>query len=74
MDLQQAYSRQNRQTWLKDILGSQIQFEAQTETIDIDRENIKSVQRFAFVDNEKNIADKVLKIVKIDTREIIYSK
>jgi len=64
-NLQQAYSRQNWQTWLQDIFGSQMQFEMQAETIDIDRENIKSVQRFASV----KLADgKTLAVLDIETR------
>ena len=63
-NLQQAYSRQNWQTWLADIFGSQVQFETQAETIDIDRDNIKSVQRFASV----NLADgKNLAVFDIET-------
>jgi hypothetical protein len=37
-NLKQVYSRQNWQTWLVDIFGSQVQFEAQAENIEIDRD------------------------------------
>ena len=33
-DLQQPYSRQNWQTWLGDVLGSQMQFETQAENVE----------------------------------------
>ena len=63
-NLQQTYSRQNWQTWLTDIFGSQMQFETQAETIDIDCDNIKSIQRFASV----NLADgKKLAVFDIET-------
>ena len=65
MNLQQTYSRQNWQMWLSDIFGSQAQFETQAEIIDIDRENIKSIQRFASV----KLADgKTLAVLDIETR------
>ncbi|MDR0754719.1 MAG: hypothetical protein LBF04_04945, partial [Prevotellaceae bacterium] len=57
-NLQQVYSRLNWQNWLTEIFDSQIQFETQAENVDIDRDNIKSVQRFASVKlaDEKNLA------------------
>jgi Alw26I/Eco31I/Esp3I family type II restriction m6 adenine DNA methyltransferase len=64
LNLQQAYSRQNWQNWLTEIFGSQIQFETQAENVDIDRDNIKSVQRFASV----KLADgKTLAVFDIET-------
>ena len=65
MNLQQPYSRQNWQMWLSDIFGSQAQFETQAETIDIDRENIKSIYRFASV---KLSDGKTLAVLDIETR------
>ncbi|MDR2928162.1 MAG: hypothetical protein LBV41_08200, partial [Cytophagaceae bacterium] len=63
-NLQQTYSRQNWQTWLMEIFGSQIQFETQAESVDVDRDNIKSIQRFASV----KLADgKTLAILDIET-------
>ena len=57
-DLQQPYTRQNWQTWLSDIFGLQMQFETQAENIEIDRDHIKSIQRFASVhlSDGKNLA------------------
>jgi hypothetical protein len=49
LNLQQAYSRQNWQNWLTEIFASQIQIETQAESVDIDHDNIKSIQRFASV-------------------------
>jgi type I restriction-modification system DNA methylase subunit len=64
LNLQQAYSRQNWQNWLTEIFGSQIQFETQAENVDIDHDNIKSVQRFASV----KLADgKTLAVFDIET-------
>jgi hypothetical protein len=63
-NLQQVYSRQNWQNWLTDIFGSQIQFETQAESIDIDHDNIKSVQRFAYV---KLAEGKTLAVFDIET-------
>ena len=64
-DLKQPYSRQSWQTWLGDIFGSQMQFEAQAENVEIDRDNIKSIQRFATV----KLADgKNLAVLDIETR------
>jgi hypothetical protein len=63
-NLQQAYNRQNWQTWLTDIFGSQMQFEAQAENINIDSDNIKSIQRFATI----KLADgKNLAVLDIET-------
>ncbi len=63
-NLQQVYSRQNWQTWLTDIFGSQMQFEAQAENVEMDKVNIKSVHRFASI----NLADgKNLAVLDIET-------
>lgn len=63
--LQQAYSRQSWQLWLQKIFGSQIYFETQAENVDIAKEDIKSVQRFASV----KLADgKTLAVLDIETR------
>ncbi len=64
-ELQQAYSRQNWQNWLGDIFGTQVQFETQAENIEIDKENIKSVKRFAAV---KLAGGKNLAVLEIETR------
>lgn len=64
-ELQQAYSRQNWQTWLSEIFGSQVQFEAQAENIDIDRDNVNQAHRFASV----KLADgKNLAVLDIETK------
>ncbi len=63
-NLQQAYSRQNWQNWLMEIFGTQIQFETQAESVDVDHDNIKSIQRFASV----KLADgKTLAVLDIET-------
>ncbi|MDR0205869.1 MAG: Eco57I restriction-modification methylase domain-containing protein [Bacteroidales bacterium] len=58
MDLKQPYSRQNWQTWLAALFGSQAQFDIQAENVEIDRDNIKSVQRFGVIKlaDGKNLA------------------
>jgi len=62
--LKQPYSRKNWQTWLSDIFGS-LEVEAQAENVEIDHDNIKSVQRFATV----KLADgKNLAVLDIETR------
>ena len=48
-ELKQEYSRPNWQTWFGDIFGSQVQFETQAEKIEMDKESIKSAERFAVV-------------------------
>ena len=64
MDLKQPYSRQNWQTWLHEIFGSQVQFETQAEHVEMNRENIKSIHRFASV----KLADgKSLAVLDIET-------
>ena len=64
MNLQQTYSRQDWQTWLSEIFGTQMQFETQAENVEINKENIKSIQRFASV----KLADgKNLAVLDIET-------
>ena len=63
-DLKQPYSRPNWQAWLSDIFGSQIQFESQAEHVEVDRDILKSIQRFATV----KLADgKNLAVLDIET-------
>jgi hypothetical protein len=63
-ELQQPYSRQNWQIWLGDIFGSKVQFETQVENIEIDKDRIKSVNRFASI----KLADgKNLAVLDIET-------
>ena len=65
-ELKQAYNRQNWQTWLQEIFGVQVQFEIQAETINIDSDNIKSIERFASI----NLLDgKNLAVLDIGTRK-----
>ncbi len=64
-ELKQPYSRQNWQNWLGDIFGNQLQVETQTENIDIDRDNIKSIKRFASI---KIVGGKNLAVLDIETR------
>lgn len=64
-DLKQAYNRQNWQTWLHEIFGSQAQFETQDEKIEIDKEQLKSIYRFASI----KLADgKNLAVLDIETQ------
>jgi hypothetical protein len=63
-ELKQSYSRQNWQTWFGDIFGSKVQFETQVENIEIDKDKIKSANRFASI----KLADgKNLAVLDIET-------
>ncbi|MCL2414712.1 MAG: Eco57I restriction-modification methylase domain-containing protein, partial [Bacteroidales bacterium] len=64
-NLKLPYSRQNWHTWLSDIFAQQMEFETQAEKVDIDKENIKSIHRFATV----KLADgKNLAVLDIETQ------
>jgi hypothetical protein len=81
-DLKQAYSRTNWLQWLQDIFDRQIVFEAQPELIILQKDNAKSIERFASISlaDGKNLA--VLDIVtgknvqiarnRIVLREIVF--
>ncbi|MCL2417301.1 MAG: Eco57I restriction-modification methylase domain-containing protein [Bacteroidales bacterium] len=64
-NLKLPYNRQNWQNWLNDIFAQQMEFEAQAEKVDVDKEHIKSVHRFATV----KLADgKNLAVLDIETK------
>ena len=64
-NLKQPYNRENWKTWLGDIFAKQMEYETQAEKVEIDKENIKSIHRFATV----KLADgKNLAVLDIETR------
>ncbi|MDH6304213.1 adenine-specific DNA-methyltransferase [Parabacteroides sp. PF5-5] len=64
-ELKKAYNRQDWHIWLQDIFGSQVQFETQAEKIEIDKEQLKSIHRFASI----KLADgKNLAVLDIETQ------
>jgi hypothetical protein len=56
--LKLKYTQDNWKKWLKDIFGSQIQFELQHQTIDVSKGKAKEIERFATIalSDNKNIA------------------
>ncbi|MDR0437140.1 MAG: hypothetical protein LBH22_02420 [Bacteroidales bacterium] len=64
-NLKQPYNRKNWETWLGDIFAKQMEYETQPEKVDIDKENVKSIHRFATV----KLADgRNLAVLDIETR------
>ncbi|MDH6312376.1 adenine-specific DNA-methyltransferase [Parabacteroides sp. PFB2-10] len=64
-ELKKAYNRQDWHIWLQDIFGSQVQFETQAEKIEIDKEQLKSIHRFASI---KLAYGKNLAVLDIETQ------
>jgi methylase of polypeptide subunit release factors len=73
-ELKQAYNRNNWLLWLQDIFGRQIAFEAQPEQIILQKDNAKSIERFASIllADGKNIA--VLDIVTAKNVQIARNR
>jgi hypothetical protein len=81
-DLKQAYSRNNWQQWLQDIFDRQIVFEALPEQITLEKDKVKSIERFASIAlaDGKNIAvldivtDRDIQIARnrVALREIVF--